>query len=216
VTVVTFLAMNTRSPSRSTAEVRERILAAALDAFYTNGFHGASMRDIAATAGFSVANVYNHYANKADLLVEILHRASDDQLMAARAAVRRAGDDVPRQWSEAVAAHARFAAERPRECLVANSELRYLEPLDRKRVVGARDAQENLFAGLVAAGVQEGAFATPHPEQAVTATLTMCAGISLWFRPDGPLSPAEVGERYGRFALGLVECRTLNREAART
>jgi AcrR family transcriptional regulator len=197
--------MNSRSPSRSGAE--ERILAAALDAFYANGFHGASMRDIATAAGYSVANVYNHYANKADLLVEILHRASDDQLKAARAAVRRAGDDVPRQWSGAVAAHARFAAERPRECLVANSELRYLEPLDRKRVVGARDAQENLFGELVAAGVASGAFTTPHPEQAVTATLTMCAGISLWFRPEGPLTPAEVGERYGRFALGLVEYR---------
>jgi AcrR family transcriptional regulator len=200
--------MNSRSPSRSTVEVRERILAAALDAFYANGFHGASMRDIATTAGYSVANVYNHYANKADLLVEILHRASDDQLKAARAAVRRAGEDVARQWSDAVAAHARFAAERPRECLVANSELRYLEPLDRKRVVGARDAQENLFAELVTAGMASGAFTTPHPEQAVTATLTMCAGISLWFRPEGPLSPAEVGERYGRFALGLVEYTT--------
>jgi AcrR family transcriptional regulator len=197
--------MNSRSQAGSSAE--ERILAAALDAFYANGFHGASMRDIATAAGYSVANVYNHYANKADLLVAILHRASDDQLKAARAAVRRAGDDVPRQWAGAVAAHARFAAERPRECLVANSELRYLEPLDRTRVVGARDAQENLFHGLVAAGVASGAFTTPHPEQAVTATLTMCAGISLWFRPEGPLSPAEVGERYGRFALGLVECR---------
>jgi AcrR family transcriptional regulator len=167
------------------------------------------MRDIASAAGFSVANVYNHYANKADLLVAILHRASDDQLTATRTAVRRAGSSVAAQWSAAVAAHARFAAERPRECLVANSELRYLGPLDRARVVGARDAQDSLFSSLVAAGVEAGVFATPHPDQVVTATLTMCAGISLWFSPAGPLSPAEIGDRYGRFALGLVECREL-------
>ncbi len=126
--------MNTRSPS-ATAASRDRILDAALDEFFTAGFHGATMRTIGNRAGCSAANVYNHFENKSDLLVEILRTASDEQFTATRNAIRRAGKDPVEQWRAAVVAHALYTAQKPRECLVANTELRYLGEIDRKRVV---------------------------------------------------------------------------------
>jgi hypothetical protein len=35
--------------------------------------------------------------------------------------------------------------------------------------------------------------------------LTMFAGVTVWYRPDGPLSPEDVSRRYARYALGMVE-----------
>ncbi|GAB90635.1 TetR/AcrR family transcriptional regulator [Gordonia rhizosphera] len=199
--------MNTRS-SKESQTVRDRIVDAALDEFYGSGFHGATMRTIGNRAGCSAANVYNHFESKSELLVEILRSASDAQFTATRNALRKAGDDPARRWEVAVAAHALFAARMPRECLVANTELRYLDDVDRKRVVGSRDAQEQLFVELAQAGVGKGVFVIPRVHEAVTAVLTMCSGIPLWFRPDGPLTAQEVAEDYGRFALNLVGYRS--------
>lgn len=127
--------MNTRSVVASLG-VRERILETALDEFYASGFHGATMRNIANSAGCSAANVYNHFENKSELLVEILRRASDEQFTATRNALRKAGPHPVDRWRAAVVAHALFTARNPRACLVANSELRYLGgEVDRKRVV---------------------------------------------------------------------------------
>ncbi|MEE2058681.1 TetR/AcrR family transcriptional regulator [Rhodococcus artemisiae] len=198
--------MNTRSTA-ALPSVRERILETALDEFYASGFHGATMRNIANSAGCSAANVYNHFENKSELLVEILRRASDEQFTATRNALRKAGADPAEQWRVAVVAHALFTARNPRACLVANTELRYLDDLNRRRVVGSRDAQEHLFVEIAEKGVEQGLFDLPRVHQAVTAVLTMCSGIPLWFRPDGPLTAQEVADDYGRYALNLVGYR---------
>ncbi|MFD6894627.1 TetR/AcrR family transcriptional regulator [Rhodococcus sp. NPDC060086] len=198
--------MNTRSTA-ALPSVRERILETALDEFYASGFHGATMRNIANSAGCSAANVYNHFENKSELLVEILRRASDEQFTATRNALRKAGADPAVRWRAAVVAHSLFTARNPRACLVANTELRYLDDMNRKRVVGSRDAQEQLFVDIAEVAVDLGIFAISNVHQAVTAVLTMCSGIPLWFRPDGPLTAQEVADDYGDYALNLVGYR---------
>jgi AcrR family transcriptional regulator len=45
-------------------EVREGILAAAMDEFLKKGFSGSSMNAIANSAGISVSNIYNYYPGK--------------------------------------------------------------------------------------------------------------------------------------------------------
>lgn len=188
-----------------TAEVERAILAAALSAFCERGFHGATMRQIAGLAGVTPANVYNYFAAKDDLLVEILRRASADQLAAVEAAVAATDDDVRGRFSAAVYAYVLFEAERRAECLVSSSELRYLGPGHRERIVACRDREQEIFERLVARGVTEGVFATPHPDEACLAILTMASGVPLWYRPDGPLSPHDVATRHARYALALVE-----------
>jgi AcrR family transcriptional regulator len=51
---------------------RARIHQAALDLFLEHGFHGTSMRLIARRAGVALAAIYNHYASKEALFVELL------------------------------------------------------------------------------------------------------------------------------------------------
>lgn len=198
--------MNSR-PNGVSSAVRERILETALDEFYECGFHGATMRNLAKSAGCSAANVYNHFENKSEILVEILRRASDEQFTATRNALRKAGENPADRWRAAVAAHALYTARNPRACLVANSELRYLDDLNRKRVVGSRDAQEQLFVDIAKKGVEQGCFEVQRVHQAVTAVLTMCAGIPLWFRADGPLTAQEVADDFATYALSIVGCR---------
>lgn len=59
------------SYAKSTA-VRQRALDACIEAFGIAGFHGATMKDIAARAGISHTGLLHHFANKEALLVAVL------------------------------------------------------------------------------------------------------------------------------------------------
>lgn len=50
---------------------RELIIQAALACFIERGFHQTGMRDIAAAAGVSLGNLYNHFARKEELIAHI-------------------------------------------------------------------------------------------------------------------------------------------------
>jgi len=59
------------------ARTRERLLAAAADAFAEHGFDGASIDDITARAGFSRGAFYSNFADKSDLLVQLCEAQID-------------------------------------------------------------------------------------------------------------------------------------------
>ena len=82
----------------SAQQTRERLLAAGRKAFADKGLGGASLReDILAPAGVSVGSFYHQFADKADLLVEIL-RCDGEQVLKALGAsgVSQASEPVPR------------------------------------------------------------------------------------------------------------------------
>ena len=55
------------------AEVnQQRLLDAALEVFSARGFHGATLEQIAAVAGFTTGVVYSRFASKADLFLALL------------------------------------------------------------------------------------------------------------------------------------------------
>ncbi|AMV26633.1 HTH-type transcriptional repressor AcnR [Gemmata sp. SH-PL17] len=57
------------------ADARERLLAAAQDAFAERGFEGATVRDICRTAGANIAAVNYYFGDKEKLYVESVKRA---------------------------------------------------------------------------------------------------------------------------------------------
>lgn len=62
------------------AETRDRLIAAAGQAFAEHGYEGARVADIAAAAGVSNGALYAHFGGKADLLVEALNDGAPGDL----------------------------------------------------------------------------------------------------------------------------------------
>lgn len=54
------------------------LLQSAVETFVDDGFHGATMRTLAARAGLSVPGLYHHYVSKQAIIVEIMERAMSD------------------------------------------------------------------------------------------------------------------------------------------
>jgi AcrR family transcriptional regulator len=186
-------------------DTRDAILASAVRAFSELGFHGASMRQLADGARMSLGNIYNYFPGKSDILLGILRQASEVQMAATDAAIAAAGDDVRERLRAAVSAFVRYYVDHPDVGFIANSELRYLNAEQRHEIVDQRDRQQNVFEDLIAEGVRTGALSTPHPDEAALAILTMCAGVTVWYDPAGPLDADAIADRYARYALALLE-----------
>jgi AcrR family transcriptional regulator len=58
--------------AESKARTREQLLDAAADVFGRRGFDGATVEEIAETAGYSTGALYSNFANKEELFVELL------------------------------------------------------------------------------------------------------------------------------------------------
>lgn len=66
-----------RGPYAKTAERRQQIVDEAYRAFATRGYHGTSLREIAAAAGIGLSTLQHHFAGKEDLLVAVLARRDE-------------------------------------------------------------------------------------------------------------------------------------------
>jgi AcrR family transcriptional regulator len=65
------------TPERRRAMTRQHLLDAAAIVFARDGFHGSTLDEVAATAGFTKGAVYSNFKSKDDLFVELLDERID-------------------------------------------------------------------------------------------------------------------------------------------
>src|SRR5581483_5605938 len=69
---------------------RELILQGARELLAARGYEGMSMADVAVAAGITPAVIYDHFASKAQLVIELLERYTAELLRAVGTAVQEA------------------------------------------------------------------------------------------------------------------------------
>ncbi|MER7002825.1 TetR/AcrR family transcriptional regulator [Dactylosporangium sp. NPDC000555] len=180
------------------------VLEAALHLFAERGYHGTSIRDLAAGAGLSVPGLYHHYRSKQEILRALLMSVMGDLHERSRAALASAGGRPSRQFDALVESLLRFHMFRRPHAFVASSEIRSLDDAYRAEYVALRDEQQRMVRQVVEAGRGAGEFMTPYPREAARAVATLCVGVATWYREAGPLTPDELIERHIVLARGLV------------
>jgi AcrR family transcriptional regulator len=73
------------TPERRRRQTRDHLLEAAAQVFGERGFHGASLDDIAAAAGFTKGAVYSNFKSKEDLFLALLESRFASELEDLRA-----------------------------------------------------------------------------------------------------------------------------------
>lgn len=187
---------------------------AALTLFAKLGYHGTSMKDIAAAVRMRAPSLYNHVAAKQDLLRDVIlhtHEIADRELRAAIGS----STDVAEQLRRATEVHVRFHTSRPREWRVASRDLEHLEEPARTSIRKMRKSYEELVIGIIERGVAEGRFDVAAPKLAAYAIFRMSAGVAQWYRPGGEFSDSEIAYCFGDLALRMVGVRTTRRRADR-
>jgi AcrR family transcriptional regulator len=115
------------------------IVKAAGDVIARRGFHQASIRDIARTAGLSLAGLYHYVHGKDELLFLVLDRALDRLLAALEAGVAAARSPAGALHA-LVRTHLAFAFEEPAALRIINRDWELLAG-ERRREVAAKRAE---------------------------------------------------------------------------
>src|SRR3954469_1873482 len=68
------------TPERRRQLTRDALIEAAAQVFAERGFNGASLDEIAETAGFTRGAIYKHFEDKADLFFSIMDRLNEREL----------------------------------------------------------------------------------------------------------------------------------------
>jgi AcrR family transcriptional regulator len=183
------------------------ILDVALTLFDQQGYHGTRMADIAQALGIQAPSLYNHVTSKQQLLRTVMV-GTMETLIADHATAVRSTDDVSEQLRRAMDAHVRYHARFRREAHVGNREINSLEEPARSTVLELRRQYAHSWQELIERGVAKGVFTARSPRLAAYAMLEMGIGVSVWFRPDGPLAEGEVVYAYADMALQIVGAGT--------
>lgn len=169
---------------------RQAILAAAARLFARSGYVGTSMNQIADAAGLSKASLYHYYRDKYAILVEIaeshvstldaLVREVRAQALPPADALRRLIERIITEYADAQDAHR-----------VLTEDVRFLEPADRARILGAEKRVVDGFAAAI------GAWQPQQAAAGLTKPLTMLLfgminWLFTWLRRDGALSHADL------------------------
>jgi AcrR family transcriptional regulator len=182
---------------------RLEILGAAARAFRERGFAATGMREIAAVADLSTANLYHYFRGKHELLY-FCQEATLERLLAELEAVQRTRRPAAEKLESLVASHVRCVLGEM-EGATAHLEVEDLPPPLKRRIIAGRDRYERGMRRIVAAGIESGEFAPCDAELVTRAILGAVNWTARWYRPEGERRPAEVGEAFAQYLVrGLV------------
>jgi AcrR family transcriptional regulator len=181
----------------------QRILEAATALFSEKGYHGTSMREVAAAVGIKAGSLYNHFPGKEDLLFTIARGVMVELLEGGRAAIAR-HDEAAARLRALVRWHVVYHAEQRFRARVADEQLHALGPERRTQVVQVRDEYTRLFKDILEQGRAEDGWLVRDVSLITFAIGGMCTFVDAWYREDGPLEPGEIAEMYAEFILSAV------------
>src|SRR5260221_4761770 len=85
------------TPERRRAMTRQHLLDAAAIVFTRNGFHGSTLDEVAATAGFTKGAVYSNFTSKDDLFLALLDDRVERQFAVATEVLESGTHDSAQQ-----------------------------------------------------------------------------------------------------------------------
>ncbi|WP_382308427.1 TetR/AcrR family transcriptional regulator [Herbiconiux sp. UC225_62] len=143
--------------------MRERILEAASELFYAEGFRAVSAEKIIARVGTTKVTFYRHFRSKDDLMVAYLERRAAEERAAIDEVLEAAGGDAQKALARAIDALMAAACQPGyRGCPFINAAAEYADPEHPVRLVVAahRRWQLQAFERLLASiGVDDPAAA---------------------------------------------------------
>lgn len=184
--------------------VPQRLLTAATKLFAENGFEPTSVQQVVDLAGVTKGAMYHYFGSKDDLLYEIYARV----LRVQTERLERAADRA-----EPVRERLHYVARDVVATTVANLDdtviffrsMHLLHPDKQAEVRAQRRRYHERVRQLIEEGQREGVFRSDRSaELVVDFYFGAVHHLGTWFRVDGPLSGAEVGEQFAGLLLDAL------------
>jgi AcrR family transcriptional regulator len=201
---------SSRPTTRANARLARRYLARRLEIlraagkqFRITGFAETGMRDIAAAADLSPANLYNYFQGKHEILF-FCQDVTLDRLLAALEQARRSKATAAEKLRLVIVSHLRCVLDEV-EGSAAHLLTGALPPRLQQRLVLKRDRYEEGVRHLIVTGIRTGEFVPCDPALAARAVLGALNWSVRWFHPEGVLTAAEIAEGFADYLIrGLL------------
>jgi AcrR family transcriptional regulator len=192
------------TPERRRQQTRDHLLAAAAVVFAKRGFHGASLDEVAAVAGFTKGAVYSNFKNKEGLFLALFKANYDREMDALRVTLdaselppeSRLGDFVTLILEQTRQEGGNFGLLYQEFWLYAARNPAAREQLTRLEDENVRGIAEVLVAERSRQGLEP----LESPERVARIIAVLFHGIGLL----GVLQPEVVGEELIETAVALV------------
>lgn len=192
-------------PSAAHDGTRRRILEVALRQFASRGFHGTSIRELAAALELQPSALYAHFPSKEHILAELVRVGHEAHHEALRAPLLDAGADPIDQVRALIRAHVLVHATYPQLAVVVNDEMYALPPKLIAPGLALRNESAALLRQVIERGVALGRFAPLNLVATVAAIGAMGLRIPHWYEADAELSVDTLADTYAELALRMLK-----------
>lgn len=165
-----------------------------------SGFHGTSMRDIAAAMNMEAASLYNHISGKEEILKSTCFGLAE-KFQSGIDEVNDIYFNAVEKLQMAVKSHVQLLTENLDASFVFIHEWRNLNEPYRAEFVHLRDKYENAFRVILQNGEDEGLFKEVDYKFAVLTILSSMNWVVEWYKPDGGMTPVQIAEKLTDFIL---------------
>ncbi len=176
--------------------------------FRERGFGGTSVRDIAREMGIKPGSLYSRIASKEDLLWEIAEGAAE-RFFAMIEPIVASDRIVMQKLRDIIRGHVQVITDDLDAAAVYSTEWRHLGDERRAAFIEKRDRYEQMITDVVEDGIEQGHFGQYDPKAATLLILSSLNWIYQWYRPEGRMSPDEVGHMMSDFILDGLKRRTV-------
>jgi AcrR family transcriptional regulator len=183
-----------RKPAEQTVNP-DAILKAAAAVFHRQGYHGATMADIAAEVHLTAGSLYHHFPSKEELLIAVLDAGLEIITNDVRAVVISSLSPADK-LRQIVRVHILSEIEHVSIAAAVIFESRALldVPGVRDTYVWQRDQLEQLYRQVIEEGITAGSFRRVDEGIFVKTLFGALNWVSMWYREGGRLSGAEIAD----------------------
>lgn len=185
---------------RVISERKQQVIGKAEELFSQKGYLATSVRDLAQALNIEAASLYSHVKSKEDLLWTIADRSADaffERVGPIAAQDIRTEDKLTKMIVE----HVCVITDHLAASAVFFREWKHLSDPRRSEYAKRISDYERIWRGVVLQGVEENLFKNYDEGFSSRTLLSAINWTHTWYRPDGELSPQQIGENLASFLL---------------
>ena len=186
---------------------KEIIKSKAARLFRLKGYKATSMRDIATEVGMEAASLYNHIANKQEILSELLMDVAGVFTIEMKNILQSSLS--PREKLERlIGLHIQQTVAMPDAVAIITSEWVHLEEPSLKKYLQLRNKYEKNLRSIIKEGIEQGQFAEVDLEIAVFSILSSLRWLYSWYHQKKNINPVEFEQKMIQCLLNGINARS--------
>jgi AcrR family transcriptional regulator len=165
---------------------KTEILNVAKNLITEKGYNAVSMRDLAKALDIKAASLYNHIANKQEILSTIILEIAEAFTLGMRQIFNDDSSSI-HKLQDLISLHIDISINNSGGMAMMHNDWKHLEADELNRFISLRNAYENNFRTIIKQGIAQSEIINKNPEVIVFSMLSTLQTMYLWYEKRGKM-----------------------------